>query len=471
MPRFQMILACMTLICTTLSLFAAPPPTGPQALLLRDIEVQAVSESVLPRLHPGDIVVCPAILRDGYLIVMRDSQHELRGALMPFADEWGHSTATAWTHDPTLEKHRLLIRRPAILRPYGLLLKAGDLHPVTSQNDRFVQIEYSCADEMTLLTLPRDAVEIQSATPSTGSAKLEDDLTRNLKQHQEEQARLRAIIDENEAELARISQLLLDLNKAQLDTATLKGEMAVSQALKQTLNQLQPALARQRQANSTALQQTLVKQTRHRQSEQTARLNHTLITDSLTAQQQATVELMRWKTEAQHATAKHKGLQTSAAAGTQSDELKQTNSGVRKAARLQTQLTAQLAAAEHQQTAVTTSVDLLLDLLETNRELLQALQASGQTRTQQGAQLTAIQQELRQVDHALNPPPPPPPGAPTEPPTGKSTVKATPAPTPGQKPMTKPESKTRAHRRRSAKPPVEEKGAPNAVEQLWSTAP
>lgn len=473
MPRKRLLVPCLTLALTMLPLFAAPSRDGEQALLLRDFQIEAVSESVLPRLHPGDIVACPAVLRDGYLIVMRDSQDNLRGALMPFSDEWGHATARAWTHDPTLEKHRLLIRRPAVLQPYSLVLNAGDLHPITAKSDRFVQIEYRCADEMALLTVPRDAVSIQQPEGITHEQTLEASLTSSLETQREEQTRLRDAIAENEAYLSRIAQLLLDVNKAELETATLKGEMTINRELKQALVRLQPSLALQQHQKSAALQRTLEQQSPLRRSEQDDRLTQTVIANAMQAQQRAAVELARWKAQASRASATRTAVAATAGAGGETAELKQTTSAVRKAARLQTQLAAQLATSEQQEALVTTTVDLLIDLLETNQELMEELQAIQQARGQNNAQLTDIRQQLRQVDQALNPPPPP-----------TVTPAVTPATTPavaestdvinGQQPDP-PKSNRKERKQRKQRPhdnaPVEEKGAPTAVEQIWSTTP
>jgi hypothetical protein len=464
MPRKQLVVPCLALALTILPLFAALARDGEQALLLRDFHIEAVSESPLPRLNPGEIVACPAVLRDGYLIVMRDSQDNLRGALMPFTDEWGHATARAWTHDPTLEKHRLLIRRPAVLQPYGIVLNAGDLYPVTAQSDRFVQIEYRCADEMSLLTLPRDAVTIQQPAGMTHEQTLEANLTRSLETQREEQARLRAAIDETEAYLSRIAQLLLDVNKAQLETATLKGEMTINRELKQALGRLNPTLAQQQSQKSAALQATLEKQAPLRRREQDERLTQTVIANALQAQRQAVVELARWKAQAGRASATRTAVAATAGPGGKTAELNKATSAVRKAARLQTQLAAQLATSEQQEASVTTAVDLLLDLLETNQELMEELQAVEQTRSQNNAQLAEVRQQLHQVDQALNPAPAVTP--PTTPTVAEPTD-ATKAPTP-----TRPNSNRQERKQRPRdNAPVEEKGAPTAVEQIWSTTP
>jgi hypothetical protein len=113
---------------------------------------------------------------------------------------------------------------------------------------------------------------------------------------------------------------------------------------------------------------------------------------------------------------------------------------------------------------VTTTVDLLLDLLETNQKLMEELQAIQQARGQNNAQLTDIRQQLHQVDQALNPAPA---VAPTTTPTATESTDVINGQQPGRP---KSNSKERKQRPRD-NAPVEEKGAPTAVEQIWSTTP
>jgi len=98
MQRRQRVLRTWILAMLPLLLATGELRAGQLAVLSRDIEIEGVSESSMPRVHAGDIVVCPAILRDGYLVILRDATGELRGALMPFHDECldsGYATLAA----------------------------------------------------------------------------------------------------------------------------------------------------------------------------------------------------------------------------------------------------------------------------------------------------------------------------------------------------------------------------------------
>jgi hypothetical protein len=460
MQRRQRVLRTWILVMLPLLLATGELRAGQLAVLSRDIEIEGVSESSMPRVHAGDIVVCPAILRDGYLVILRDATGELRGALMPFHDEWGHATARTWAHDKTLEDHMLQIRRPTTLKPYGIVLKKGDKYPLLARAAHTVQIEYRCAAEVALLTVPRDAVTIEQTASMSVDDRLEADLTQRLELQQEERTRLQSSINATEEYLTRVSQLLLDLNEAQLETAALEGQTIVNENLKETLVRLSPRVTQATRDDLEALKQSIARQTPHRGQELNGRLAKEMLTNTQTEQNRASVELERWKAAAERSSAEY-AVVANPDMRQQSEELRKAISSVRKAAKLQTQMSGQLSTKEMQQEPVAIAVDLLMDLLEKNRELLAELKEVEIEQAQRRNDVKMMGQELRGVNQMLNPPPPSPP-TPVATPAGATTPADKMPPTAKVSPTatTKPAAKVT--------PRVEEKGQPTAVERIWA---
>ena len=231
------------LITVTLFLPWAAIDAGPvqMAVLQRDIYVPDTGTGPLPLLRASQVLPCLHVSTEGFHVVCRDAKGTARVGLLPKRDEWGHVSASDWTHDDTLSGGTVRVRFALPMKPGSIRLAAGDKWPVLRADDTSCTLGFAVGGLVREINVANADVVIE--TPPRKSAeqvrleRLETRLSTVTKRRDELQEQFAAL----DAANARMHEMVLEMRDAEMETARLRVQVDAARRKQDMLLAHKPA--------------------------------------------------------------------------------------------------------------------------------------------------------------------------------------------------------------------------------------